>query len=230
MMLQTISEPNPAISVTMKLDVRKAFDSVSFQYIHCFLRSIETPNILVNFIMHILTNLNSAVIINNGYSDTFPTSRGTTQGSALSAILFVLCLEGLCCGAISNPDIYGAARLPQLNLSLALLAFADDMNIFTVQQCMSAWLNLLSVWGSLSGVTLNIPKCLLNIWSNTKNAANVTDLQQLLLTHPCPAYRAAGIFNPITNRIGWKKGENEDFKLLGLLYSFKYQISEYDYQ
>ena len=65
---------------------------------------------------------------------------------------------------------YGAARIPQLDLSLALLAFADDMNIFTDPQCISAWLSLLYNWGSLSGVTLNIPKCLLNFWSCVPNA------------------------------------------------------------
>ena len=201
---------------------------MSFQYKRCFLRRIETPSLLINFIMNILTNLNGAVIVNNGFSNSFPISRGTTQGSALSAILFVLCLEGLCCVAISNPDIYGAASIPQLKLSLALLAFADDMNIFTVPQCITAWLNLLSVWGSLSGVTLNIPKSLLNLCSN-KNDANILELQQLLLTHPCPEYRDAGLFNPTTNKLGWKIGENADFKLLGILYSFTYQTAEYDF-
>ena len=135
--MQTITEPNSAIRLTLKLDFRKAFDTVSFQYIRSSLRTIDAPNLLVNFIMHIIINLYGAVIINKGYSDTFliTGSRGTTQGSALSAILFVLCLEGLCCVAISSPVLYSAARIPQLNLSLALMAFADDMKIFTVPQC-----------------------------------------------------------------------------------------------
>ena len=80
----------------------------------------------------------------------------------------------------------------------------DDMNIFTIPQCITAWLSLLSIWGSLSGVTLNFTKCLLNLWSNTKNAANVSGLQQLLRTHPCPAYSNAGIFNSLTNKSGWR--------------------------
>ena len=229
MMMQTLTDTNSS-TLTMKLDFRKAFDSMSFQYIRCFLKTIDTPNLLVNFIMHILTNLTGAVIINNGYSNTFPISRGTIQGSALSAILFVLCLEGLCCAAISKPMTYGAARIPQLDLSLALLAFADDMNIFTDPQCISAWLSLLYNWGTLSGVTLNIPKCLLNFWSCVPNAKNILDLQILLITHPCKAYRDAGLYNSSTNKIGWKIGENLDFKLLGLLYSFTYQLSETDYQ
>ena len=138
--------------------------------------------------MHLLTNLKGAVIINNGLSDTFTIARGTTQGSALSAILFVLCLEGLCCTAVSNPVLYGAAQIPQLSLSLVLLVFADDMKIFTTLQSISAWLSLLSLWGSLSGVTINIPKCLLNFWSHTKKAENVPTLENLLLTNPCPVF------------------------------------------
>ena len=48
MMLQTISAPNPAI-LTMKLDFRKAFDSVSYQYIRVFLRTIDTPIVFEKF-------------------------------------------------------------------------------------------------------------------------------------------------------------------------------------
>ena len=227
LMMQTISDPNFSI-LTLKLDFRKAFDSVSFQYIRSFLNAIDTPNLFINFIMHILTNLNGAVIINNGFSATFPISRGTTQGSALSAILFVLCLEGLCQPAISNPITFGAASLPHLNLSVALMAFADDMNIFTAPQCITAWLNLLADWGSLSGVTLNIPKGLLNFWSRAKNPDNISALQQTLINHPCKAYRDAGIFNILTNVLGWRIGWNEDFKLLGISYSFKYHLSDFD--
>ena len=229
MMLQTITVPDSTI-LNLKLDFRKAFDSMSFQYIYGFLKAIDTPNLFVNLIMHLLTNLIGAVIINNGHSDTFKISRGTTQGSALSAILFVLCLEGLCSAAISNPARYGAAQIPNLHLLLALMAFADDMNIFTTLHCINAWLDLLSHWGFLSGVHLNIPKSLLNFWSNTNNVANVLALENILINHPCSAYKDAGIFNAIINKDGWKISINGDFKLLGLQYSFKFQHSEVDPQ
>jgi len=220
MMFQTTIDPNLNI-LTLKLDFRKAFDSMSYQYVKCFLRNIDTPDILTNFIMHLITNLKGSVIINNGLSDTFTIERGTTQGSALSAILFVLCLEGLCCTAVSNPTLYGAAQLIQLNLSLVLLAFADDICIFTTLQSISPWLSLLSLWGSLSGVTLNIPKCLLNFWSHKKKKDNVPNLENLLLNNPCPVFQV-GIFNEDNNTSGWRISENGDFKLLGLNYSFNH--------
>ena len=228
MMFQTITVPNSSI-LNLKLDFRKAFDSMSFQYVRCFLKAIDTPNLLVIFIMHLLTNLNGAVIINNGFSDTFAIARGTTQGSALSAILFVLCLEGLCFAAISDPIRYGAAQIPQLNLLLTLLAFADDVNIFTTLHCISEWFKLLSYWGSISGVIINIPKSLLNFWSNTDDVLIIPALEDLLLNHSCPAYKAAGIFHPVTNMGGWRISLNGDFSLLGLHYSFKFQHSEVDY-
>ena len=228
MMFQTATVPNSTI-LNLKLDFRKAFDSMSFQYVRCFLRAIDTPNLLLVFIMHLLTNLNGAVIINNGYSDTFAIARGTTQGSALSAILFVLCLEGLCFAAISDPNRYGAAQIPQLNLLLMLLAFADDVNIFTTLQCISEWFKLLSLWGSISGVLINIPKSLLNLWSNTNDVSNIQALQDLLLNHSCPAYEHAGIFHPVTNKGGWRITVNGDFCLLGIHYCFKPQHSEVDY-
>ena len=228
MMFQTITVPNTTI-LNLKLDFRKAFDSMSFRYVHCFLKAIDTPNLLVNFIMHLITNLNGAVIINNGYSDTFPISRGTTQGSALSAILFVLCLEGLCFAAISDPIRYGAAQIPLLNLLLTLLAFADDVNIFTTLHCITEWFKLLSHWGSISGVLINIPKSLLNLWSNVDDVSSIPALEDLLLNHSCPEYEAAGIFHPVTNMGGWRISVNGNFSLLGLHYSFKSQHSEVDY-
>ena len=222
LMMQTITVPDFNI-LTFKLDFRKAFDSMSFRYINRFLVAIDTPSLLKNFILYLLSNLNGAVIINNGYSDTFKILRGTTQGSALSAILFVLCLEGLCNNAISKPGFYGAVRIPQLNLSLSLLAFADDMNIFTTTQCISAWMTLLSTWSELSGVVLNIPKSLFNFWSHKPIVENIPALKQILLSHPCLAYRNAGMFNASTNKNGWKTNENGDFSLIGLKYSFKPQ-------
>ena len=60
------------------------------------------------------------------------------------------------------------------------------------------------------------------------NAENVPALENLLLNHSCLAYKAAGIFNLLTNKGGWKISENGDFKLLGLQYNFKTQHSEVD--
>ena len=229
LMLQTTTVPNFNI-LTLKLDFRKAFDSMSHQYINRFLAAIDTPNMLTNFIMHLLTSLNGAIIINNGVSETFQISRGTTQGSALSAILFVLCLEGLCNIAISNPEFYGAVKIPCLKLSLSLLAFADDTKIITTLARVAAWLTLLSRWGALSGVILNIPKCLLNFWSHEPNLENIHALKQLLLTHPCLTYQKAGVFDGNSNKNGWRIVENGPFKLLGVHYNFTPQYPDRDSQ
>ena len=110
-----------------------------------------------------------------------------------------------------------------------MIVFADDTNIFTVPSCITAWLDLLSYWGKLSGVILNIPKSLLNFWSNT-NIENIPALENVLLNHSCIAFRSAGIFNELTNKGGWKISINGDFSLLGLSYSFVTQHSEVDPQ
>ena len=86
-MLQSLSDPNPEV-IALKLDFKKAFDSISFQYIRCILENINTPKIMLDLIMNLMCNLNGAIIINNGHS-SFPVLQGATQGSSLSAIIFI---------------------------------------------------------------------------------------------------------------------------------------------
>ena len=223
MMLQSLSNPDLDV-LTLKLDFRKAFDSISFQYIRCILENINMPLIMINLIMNLMCNLSGAVIINNGHCSSFPISQGTTQGSALSAIIFILCLEGLCKFALDNPSIFGAISIPDLHLIIALLAYADDMMIFTYLVHTSQWLSLLSFWGRLSGVTVNISKSLFNFWSNVNLIDKRNQLQHILINHPCPEYRNAGISDNI-NPGGWKIEIQADFKLLGITYSFEFSYS-----
>ncbi len=196
MMLQSLSNPDLDI-LTLKLDFRKAFDSISFQYIRCILENINIPLIMINFIMNLMCNLNGAVIINNGHCASFPISQGTTQGSALSAIIFILCLEGLCKTALDNFSTFGGILIPDIHLIIALLVYADDMMIFTYLTHASQWLSLLFHWGKLSGVIVNISKSLFNFWSNVNLIGKCNQLHHILMNHPCPQYRNAGISNNI---------------------------------
>ena len=187
-MLQSLSDPNPEV-IALKLDFKKAFDSISFQYIRCILENINTPQIMLYLIMNMMCNLNGAIIINNGHSSSFPILQGTTQGSSLSAIIFILCLKGLCKTASDNPSTFGAIPLPDLNLLVALLAFADDMIVFTYLMYISRWLSLLSQWGKFSGVIANIGKSLFNFWSKENLIPKTKQLQDIILGHPCPQYK-----------------------------------------
>ena len=62
MMLQSLSDPNPEV-IALKLDFKKAFDSISFQYIRCILENINTPQILLDLIMSVMCNLNGAGVL-----------------------------------------------------------------------------------------------------------------------------------------------------------------------
>ncbi len=224
MLLQSINDPSSDV-LTLKIDFKKAFDSISFQYIRCLLENINMPLTLIDFIMNLMCNLNGAVIINNGYCSSFPISQGTTQGSALSAIIFILCLEGLCKTASGNPSKFGAIRFPDLCLLIALLVYADDMIVFTYIIHASNWLSLLSHWGTLSGVMVNINKSLFNFWSKENLIPKRLQLQSILLKHPCPQVRNAGI-SDLSNQNGWKIEVQADFKLLGITYSFDFSYSD----
>ncbi len=72
---------------------------------------------------------------------------------------------------------------------------------------------------------INIPKSLLNLWSNTNDVSSIPALQDLLLNHSCPAYEDAGIFHPITNKGGWRITVNGDFRLLGIHYCFHMNLN-----
>jgi hypothetical protein len=82
-------------AMIMKIDLKKAFDSVDWDYLRLILLSVGFGLNFTNWIMSCVSSANLSVLINGEASRFFKSERGLRQGCPLSPYLFILVLEGL---------------------------------------------------------------------------------------------------------------------------------------
>jgi hypothetical protein len=115
----------------LKIDLKKAFDTISWQFIIKGLQCIGLPERMITWIRACISSAFFSVGINGSLHGFFPSSRGLRQGNPLSPYLFVIAMEGL--GgmlrlAAQNPSFKFHWRCKQN--SITHLAFADDLMVF----------------------------------------------------------------------------------------------------
>jgi hypothetical protein len=170
--LKTTKTPGMLI----KLDLSKAFDRASWQYLRAILESFGFEHDWVNWILNLTSSTFFSILINEVPLRPFSTSRGIRQGDPLSPFLFVLMAEGLgryIKSAVLEGTLLG---LPLHNIRHAPShsQFIDDtllMNSPTTREAHK--LNsILSDFTEVSGMTLNLEKSKL-FFFNTPTAVQL---------------------------------------------------------
>lgn len=162
-LLAHIAKTRRIPSCFLSLDIRKAFDSVSWTYLY---HTLQKWGFGPHFIKWIAALYNSpqAYIKYAGYkSDPFKIERGTRQGCPLSPLLFALLIKPLAQFIRLNPTITGI-ELGGYNHKLCM--FADDILLFLSSPQISGpnLLPILNTFANISGLIINPKKCLaLNI-------------------------------------------------------------------
>jgi hypothetical protein len=82
-------------SIILKLDLKKAYDKVSWQFLRMLLIQIGLKWEVTQWIMACITSVNMVVLINGSPTDFFKSYRGLRQGFPLSPLLFLLVVECL---------------------------------------------------------------------------------------------------------------------------------------
>ena len=90
-------------------------------------------------------------------SEFFPIKRGCKQGDPIGPYLFFLCAQILCEMKLTNKNINGIKIGSE---EFKISQFADDTTIFMdgSESSLQHTLNMLEIFGSLSGLKMNLSK------------------------------------------------------------------------
>eukprot|EP00253_Pinus_taeda_P025774 PITA_25774 len=142
----------------LKIDLSKAFDSISWEYMQKVLKAFGFDNAWIRWVSSLISSAFFSILINGIPTSTFRSSRGIRQGDPLSPFLFIIMAEGLgrCIkNAIQSQDLKGITLHQAPTVSHQ--QFVDDNMIFgysSVQEA-RALNSLLLLFSKASGALIN---------------------------------------------------------------------------
>ena len=145
----------------IKVDFRKAFDSVQWTFIQSLLMMFGFPTKFVNWIMACVESTSYSISVNGYMFGFFEGKSGVRQGDPLSPYLFIACMEYL-----SRMLLVASANSifkfhPQCDFhKISHLAFADDVMLLCRGDIKSVrtLLDVLNKFGKVSGLVINPQK------------------------------------------------------------------------
>ncbi|XP_048491600.1 uncharacterized protein LOC125492902 [Beta vulgaris subsp. vulgaris] len=115
----------------MKLDLKKAYDTLNWQFLQQMMEGVGFPDEFVHLIMTCVTTPRFSIMVNGALSDLFGAKRGLRQGDPMSPLLFALCMDYLArvIDYIGEQDGFKFHAKCKV-MKLAHLCFADDLVLF----------------------------------------------------------------------------------------------------
>ena len=116
----------------LKIDLHKAYDSISWEFLDWMLKSMGFLAQFCSWIMECITTTSFSLVVNGSIYGHFKGQCGLRQGDPLSPYLFVLCLEYFSCDLQSLKDNINFQFHPTCDVvQLSHLAFADDIMLLS---------------------------------------------------------------------------------------------------
>lgn len=152
------SSKTPAI--LLKLDIAKAFDSVSWPYLLDRLRTLGFGSRWLGWICSILGSSSSKVLLNGRAGSSFMHGKGLRQGDPLSPMLFILAIDPLQNLLVAAQDEGLLQPLHRRTARFNMALYADDVVIFTrpVKDEIQAVQAILLHFGRATGMITNLTK------------------------------------------------------------------------
>ena len=130
-------------------DFKAAFPSLSHGYMSSVLKALGIPVHILNFIQMLYDNHCCHIAMGSQSFRGFGIKAGIRQGCPLSPLIFALVADII------------LGRMQRLLPDLTIRAFADDIAVVApdIHTCIPVLVNIFKDTARVSGLTLNIPKC-----------------------------------------------------------------------
>lgn len=146
---------------TMKIDIQKVYDTLSWDFLQRVLVGLWFPNVYVHWIMTCVSTVRYSVVLNGELEGYIEGARGIRQGDPLSPFLFVIAMEyfsHLFGQLKEHSDFSFHPKCKQINL--IHLCFTDDLMIFCRgdEHAIRKVRSTIDQFGEMSGLLMNAEK------------------------------------------------------------------------
>ena len=144
----------------MKLDITKAFDSVSWPFLLEVMRNLGFGPIWCDMISGLLASSSTQILLNGSPGERIVHQRGLRQGDPLSPMLFILVMDVLSHLITKASDEQLLQPLARTALQHRISLYADDVVIFLRPSAsdIEITLDILQLFGEASGLKTNVQK------------------------------------------------------------------------
>lgn len=158
----------------LKIDLKKAFDSVTWDLIVKALQAMKFPAGFINLIMQCIQKPAFSVLLNGKSCGYFNSSCGLRQGCLLSPYLFSIVMEFLS-SKLSEKNVELPSTFCKGNMAISHLFFTDDVMIFSAATVDAAnhIQEALSQFSASSGLSINREKSSLFVCNSDSQVENI---------------------------------------------------------
>ena len=147
-------------TLLLKVDIAKAFDSISWPFLLSVLRQRGFGPRWLRWIALLLRSASTSVLVNGFAGDVFRNSRGLRQGDPISPLLFVIAMDVLSAMFQTVERAGVISSLAAVGVRHRVSLYADDVVIFAkpcAAEVAAVW-KVLDCFGSVSGLMANPAK------------------------------------------------------------------------
>ncbi|XP_057811386.1 uncharacterized protein LOC131025603 [Salvia miltiorrhiza] len=163
--VELISDYRPIVlrkNIALKVDIKKAFDTLDWNFIDTVLKAFGFPIIFYNWIQAIFGSAHISIMLNGALHGYFSCSRGVCLGDHLSPILFGIAEDVLSrlFQAADSAKYISCMRMSRSEFFHSHLLYADDVLLFcqaTRRNCIMVD-SILNIYAQASGQMCNKEK------------------------------------------------------------------------
>jgi mannosylglycoprotein endo-beta-mannosidase len=147
-------------TLLFKLDIRKAFDNVLWDFLMDLLQKRGFPSRFRNWIIALLTTSSSRILLNGVAGQPIRHGRGLRQGDPLSPLLFVIAIDPLAQILEKATSLGLLHKIRGRHAKIRTSLYADDAAVFLapIKEDIQNLASILLDFGEVTGLCTNFQK------------------------------------------------------------------------